>query len=277
MDNPMRDFEDALLQIYMDNYGDPVPWIDWKTGDDKKILKTCKNFLKKREQFREQTALKILQQSKNKGPRQSRPSITFTFKGQTLSQEELANIIPLPPSSVVINEQVTLSDSLCDLEYALAEGIYIPENVQQKLGIYIDYTPLSKKDRKHIPIQAAAQVIGYQLDEFNAQHVKNEMFNNDKLFGILPLDEWKSVRDYDESEAGFSDKDRAKRIVTLISSVNPIPIEKRRGRKPYSARSIEVEPILIPSMINPKTHRVNYQKVNIAIEYIAKVLVIYGH
>jgi hypothetical protein len=151
------------------------------------------------------------------------------------------------------------------------------KTIQKKLSevkVSIDSSRVTEWDKKHIAIQATAQVIAYEKGDFNIKKIKELILKFDEeMKRLLYLNEWKSALNYDESEDAFEAKDRAKTMERLISSINPIPKEKRKGRHPNVPRVIR-EIVFIPGIFDERDGitKINFRKLKIAFYYLAVVL-----
>jgi hypothetical protein len=169
--------------------------------------------------------------------------------------------------------------SLVDVFFQiLINGVFVLEEHQKRIGISIDYSKSSKWNKKHIALQSAAQVIGYNKKQFNITHIRKEMINDNKLFDLLGLKDSKSIsNNFEEiiSEEKTSNG-IAKSLDKVIGMINPTPEKQKRGRPKNTIVMLLDNIVLIPGIVNPKTSQINFQKLFFAIGYLSKVLALRG-
>lgn len=143
----------------------------------------------------------------------------------------------------IISNGLQLKRAYFAWTWLLKGGVYVPKNIQKRLDlleVQIDNRPLSKKEKKHIAIQAIAQVIGYKNGYFDTQKMKTVIL---RYPGILPtlfhLYDWPSIREYQNNQASAdpsNHKDVMRDIEKLIASVRP---SRTEGHKSIASRKEE--------------------------------------
>jgi hypothetical protein len=262
-DDELKIFCDLLSEVYIENYIEPSN--EWTKLPITELEKEFHRFKRKK-----------LQAEKEKDPIQKTAQpLHFWFKESGAIDDAMFQQMAefLMPRGVIRNN-MDLKKAYLALRWMLEDhGCYISSNIHTKVkaaGIMINSSRITEREKKHIAIQAMAQVIAYYNGYFNIKKIKTVILEIDSEIGnYLYLDQWKSARDYDESVDGFEPKDRAKKLERLIASINPIP-GSQMGRTPKTPK-LSTEIRHIPGIfeeINGMT-KIHFGKLKIAVTYLA--------
>lgn len=263
-DEELKIFCGLLAEAYIDSYIKPST--EWTALPSKDLDTNFDRFKKKRSQIEKSS--------------QKETCSHFGFKSiHPPESDSLYQSMSDFLDSSVISNSIDLRKAYAALQHLLEDsGVLMPLAIQEllkKSGVIADTSKVSVKDKKHIAIQAAAQVIGYEHARFNIKEIKDEILHfNEAVQELMYLNEWRSVLDYDEGEEGFDAKDRAKALEGFIASVNPIPKGSRRGRGSKELPDSQ-EIILIPGICETDSSgitKINFPKLRIAFCYFTLIL-----
>lgn len=290
MDNNPNDLEDILLDIFVDNHVDPSKdWLDLPIEELTK--KQFENFKQKRTQssisekdqrkeaiadgwyinslltlaheryqlgkdeyleFAANAATAIVKHSSGHSSKPSSPEVNLS----ELSPWQEEYLIYL----------ATLFQSVLDLKRSVENGYYIPQEIQSKMGISLNYKRIGEWPRRHIKWQAAAQI--FWLDkEANVEKIKKHLLESPMLFELLDLGMLPSVDKTPDAAEGIEIQFRT--LEDLIRKVKPGGAKKGRPRK---NASISPRSVIISMIYNPDSKELNTEALYIAIETIVKVL-----
>lgn len=149
----------------------------------------------------------------------------------------------------------------------LGKGFYIPFEVQEKMGVGVDYSKVSVWEMRHIKWQAAAQVLWYYCPMHNLKTIQNEIKKmTHSLLKFLEIDCLTSIMDKGDT--------RGRGLSSVIKLVAPFK-SVNRGRPRKDANFVEkfnnsLTPI--PRVYDAGLHQVNFQALKIVVVTITKVL-----
>lgn len=260
MDNTARIFEDVCAEVYLDNYIEPTNrWINPNAKDLKMEFRRLKT--------KQNQAKEILQQDlqRDKFTRKSKCRLMFEFNGKIFPANEVDMQLTLSLGGCFfVNHFMDIVKGFFLFMKLLEDGSYVPQEVQEEMGVLIDYSPISLWSYRHIRWQAAAQVLWFHKPQSNIKNIQDEMLADRYLVELLDLRVLTSINNPETRGRGLED---------IIRMINPIQ-GSRRGR-PSKVKSIPPKDnhvISIPGIYNNQTKKVNMRGLKVAIMTIAKLL-----
>jgi hypothetical protein len=275
-DEDLEVFCDILSDVFVDHYISPsTEWASCLLSKDLQL--EYNRFFKKKQQaekFRE-----LRQVGLDKEP--------FHFGvnnfGRRPTEEDFQLMAEfLLPKGSILNV-ADCKKAFTGLTLLLEGGGYIPIHIQNKfakLGILIESDPISKardrRERRKLVVQTIAQAIAYEKGRFNEREIKNYIFNLDtKMKYLTFLNQWNCINNHeDEIDPDIEpDKDQGRSIEKLISKVNPLSKEKRKGRGSQGSRDTK-DIKFIPGIFQVESSltRINYHKLRIFSHFFAITL-----
>jgi len=151
------------------------------------------------------------------------------------------------------------------LKEALEENFPFLKVTQKHLGIYIDRSGITLPEKNKITVQIAAQIIMSEEEKpvsWTLAELRRQIKANEELVDLLWLSRFSKERTIDE----------------WIKPIFPIEIHIKRGskNKAFSFVFCEDSLISIPGIISKNSNCINYQKLNVAITILSKILSIFG-
>lgn len=266
MGNSMRGFEDALLDIYTDQFCAPSKkWLD--LDDEYLTVEQLENYKKKKLRARLLYQKKI-DDAKIQRKRKPTKPLILKYNDKVRSTKKLFTTIAnaIVGEGPIINYQVDFSAYKHFVE-DLGNGFYIPFEVQETMGVGVDYSKVSVWKKRHIKWQAAAQVLWYYYPMHNLKTIQNEIKKmSHPLLKFLEIDCLTSIMDNGDT--------RGRGLSSVIKLVAPFQSVKR-GRPRKDVNDIEKfnnSLTLIPGVYDEVLHQVNFQVLKIAVVTITKVL-----
>jgi hypothetical protein len=233
MDDCMRNFEDALLELYIQETTISVEPIDRSAND---IISETNRF-KKEQRKAKKHLIRILNSSQ-----------MLDSNGSHTFQDGLPCYYVDP-----VKQMQTLKENL-------EKSVPLPKEVEKCLGISLEPRSINIWEQRHVKWQAAALVIWFLHPQAKMNEVKYKLLYSLELFELLELSSLKSV---DNSDSRFRD------LEDKISIVSPR--KGIKGRPPKN-ENILPQIVLIPSVFNKESKAINSQALFIAINTIRKTL-----
>lgn len=277
-DEDLEVFCDILSDVFVDHYIHPsTEWASSLPAKDLQLEFT--RFLKKKHQAEK------FQKLREEGLDKEHFHFGVNNSGTRPNEKDFEQMADfLVPKRIILNV-ADLKKAFTGLQLLLEGGGYIPTCIQNKfaqLRIQIESDPISKardiRERRKLIVQTLAQAIAFEKGRFNVTEIKDYIFNLDaKMKYVAFLDQWNCINNYDnEEEIEFDttpDKDQGKSIEKLISKINPLPKNKRRGRRTENTRETK-DVKFIPGIFQFENDltRINYFKLRIFSHFFAMVL-----